>query len=237
MRAGTRRLLLLTVPSPAHWVRDRLDVTAQLALSVAPHGSVGAVIDDAIAAAVDALVDAGGGPAWDAAAFARLRDHVAGELAETTERVLAAAVQVLGAARDVQRRLEELTPAPFADARADVERQLRELLPPGFIARAGVRRLPDLLRYVRAAARRLERLPNAPAVDRDRMRAIQELERAHRERLAEWPSGRPQPPALRELPWLLQELRVSQFAQGLGTAQPVSAKRIRRALDEAAAAA
>jgi ATP-dependent helicase HrpA len=72
-------------------------------------------------------------------------------------------------------------------------------------------------------------------VDRDRMRAIAELEAAHRRVLDAWPRGRPLPASLREVPWLLEELRVSQFAQGLGTRGQVSAKRIRRVLEEAAA--
>jgi len=74
---------------------------------------------------------------------------------------------------------------------------------------------------VRAAARRLERLPDNTAKDLDRMRAIHELEQAYRERA---------PVAPPEVRWLLEELRVSHFAQGLGTREPVSAKRIRRLL-------
>jgi ATP-dependent helicase HrpA len=81
----------------------------------------------------------------------------------------------------------------------------------------------------------LDPLPNATAVDRDRMRAVHELEKAYRARLDGWPRGRALPAALREVPWMLEELRISQFAQGLGTRGPVSAKRIRRALDEATA--
>ena len=96
-------------------------------------------------------------------------------------------------------------------------------------AATGAARIADVERYLQAAARRLERLPNAVAVDRHRMNAIHELERAYRERLTT--SSRPE--ALREVPWMLEELRVSQFAQGLGTRGPVSSKRIRSAVDDA----
>ena len=69
------------------------------------------------------------------------------------------------------------------------------------------------------------------------MRTVRELEAAYRRLLDGRPPGRPLPEPLREVPWLLEELRVSQFAQALGTrGGPVSAKRVRRALDEAAAA-
>jgi ATP-dependent helicase HrpA len=234
MHAGTRRLLALTIPSPARWVRDKLDMGAQLALAAAPHGSLGALLEDATAAAIDRLVDEAGGPAWDEASFAALRDRVAGSLAETTLAVVSTAAEILDAAREVQRRLDALPPA-FADVHDDVAAQLGTLVHPGFLTVTGAARLPDVLRYIRAAARRLERLPAAPAVDRDRMRGVHELEEAHRRRLESWPRGRPLPEPLREVPWLLQELRVSHFAQGLGTRQQVSTKRIRRVLEDTAA--
>ena len=82
-------------------------------------------------------------------------------------------------------------------------------------------RLDDIVRYLRAAARRLDRLPDATAADRDRMRTIHELEELHRARGCD-----------PEIGWLLEELRVAQFAQGLGTREPVSAKRVRRLLTE-----
>ena len=224
MARGTRRLLALTIPSPAKWVRGRLSNAAQLTLSTAPHGSLGAVVDDAAEAAIDALVAEAGGPAWDEAGFRRLRDHVAGELAERTLEVVGRVVEILDAERAVRRRLEALTATPLEPSRRDVERQMARLLRPGFATRTGATRLDDLLRYVRAAERRLERLPNAPAADADRMRSIHELEAAYRERAERGPL----PPDLREVPWLLEELRVSQFAQGLGTRTPVSSKRIRK---------
>jgi ATP-dependent helicase HrpA len=226
MRLGTRRLLMLTVPSPLRFVLDRLPKNAQLALAGAPHGGVRAVLEDAMTAAIDALVAEAGGPAWDEASFRRLRDHVAGDLADRTTATVGRVARILDAARDVRRRLEPLTAEAVAPARRDVEAQLDRLLVPGFATSAGAARLPDIERYLRAAARRLERLPDNPAVDRDRMRTIHELEQAYERRRA---SGRPLP----EVPWLLEELRVSQFAQGLGTRQPVSSKRIRRLLDEA----
>jgi ATP-dependent helicase HrpA len=117
--------------------------------------------------------------------------------------------------------MEDLVADPLQPAVRDVEAQLRRLLPAGFVARTGAARLGDLERYVRAAERRLERLPTNVAPDRDRMNAIHELEQevaAH-------------PHAPQEARWLLEELRVNQFAQGLGTrGGSVSAKRIRRVL-------
>ncbi|MEA2320590.1 MAG: ATP-dependent helicase HrpA [Solirubrobacteraceae bacterium] len=234
MVAGTKRLLLLSVPSPVKSVR--MDNATQLALTAAPHAGPRAVLEDAAEAAVAALLAEAGGPAWDEPGFTRLRGHVAGSLVATTERTVREVARVLDAARDVRRRLEPLTSAPLHEARRDVEDQLRRLLYPGFVAATGIDRLPDVERYLRAAARRLERLADAPAKDLERMREIHELEEAYHRRLAEWPRGRPLPGTLRQVPWMLEELRVSVFAQALGTRGSVSPKRIRRALEDARAA-
>jgi ATP-dependent helicase HrpA len=188
------------------------------------------VLEDAASAAVDMLVAEGGGPAWDEAGFARLREHVAGSLADRTAAIVGDAVKVLDAAREVERLLDGLTAVPLQPARADVREQVRRLIFPGWVSATGAARLPDVERYLRAAARRLERLPNAVAVDRDRMNAIHELERAYRERLRSAPSAA----VVRDVPWMLEELRVNQFAQNLARGG-VSAKRIRRALTETAA--
>jgi ATP-dependent helicase HrpA len=213
--AGVRRLLTLNVPSPLRHVQDRLDMHAQLALAAAPHEGVRGVLADATLAAIDSLTDE---LPWDEAAWRRLRDHVASKLAERTEQVVKQTARVLDAAKDVELRLQERTGAPFAPAREDVARQLGGLIFNGFISAAGADRLPDLERYLRAADHRLERLPDTLATDRDRMHAIHELEALARGRTG-------------EVRWMLEELRVAQFAQGLGTKGQVSAKKIRRALE------
>ena len=229
MAAGTRRLLLLTVPSPARRLQKRLDRRAQLALAVAPYPSVAALLDDAVAVAVDALVADAGGPAWDEPGFARLREHVAGRLAGATEEVVDAVVRVLRAAREVEQRLDAVTAAPLQPARRDVAAQLGRLVFDGFVAAAGRSRLDDLERYLAAAARRLDRVPAAPAADADRMRAVHELEAAYREGVEAAP--RPLPPALQEIGWMLEELRVSHFAQALGVRGGVTSRKVRRAIE------
>jgi ATP-dependent helicase HrpA len=233
MRAGTRRLLLLTIPSPARHVTGTLGNAAQLLLAAAPHGSLAGVLEDATTAAAEALLDEAGGPAWDEAGFARVRDHVAGNLAMRTARVMKDVVAILGARADLHRRMETMVAAPLRPARQDVAEQLGGLVYPGFITAAGAARLPDVLRYLQAADRRLERLPDVVPVDRDRMTAVRELESELRGATKAYTdAGRPVPPALVDAGWMLQELRVSHFAQALGVRGQVSAKRIRKLLDE-----
>jgi ATP-dependent helicase HrpA len=236
MRTGTRRLLLLTIASPARYVTGKLANRDQLLLAAAPHGSLAAVIEDTTSAAADALIAQAGGPAWTAEGFARLRDHVAGALADRTLAVMRDVVAVLAARADLHRRMENLVAPPLRDARQDVAEQLGSLVYPGFVTATGAARLPDVVRYLRAADRRLERLPDVVAVDRDRMTAVRALEAEQRDKVKAYTSkGWAVPPALTEAGWVLQELRVSHFAQALGVRGQVSAKRVRKLLDEAAA--
>ncbi len=234
MHAGTRRLLALTVPSPLRAVQRDLGRAAALTLAGAPHGGAAALLDDAVVAAFDASIAEAGGPAWDKAGWTALRARVAGTLAETAGRLVALAVEILDGAREVRLALDALPPdEALRAARLDVAAQVGGLVYPGFVAATGAARLPDVARYLQGAVRRLDRLPDAPAADRDRMRVVHELEAELRRRREG--SGGASHDALREVGWMLQELRVSNFAQGLGVRGQISAKRVRRALEASAA--
>ncbi len=217
MARGTRRLLRLTVPSPRHWVTGQLGPQLTLALAAAPHGTLDATIEDATDAALDALIASGGGPAWDAEAFTALREHVRGDLRPTTLDVLRAFGQILEAARAVRERLDALpASAVFGPARLDVARQLGRLVYPGMLAAAGLARLGDVERYLRAAAQRLERLPSHVVADGERMAAIHELEAQA--------AGRS------DVMWLIEEVRVAQLAPGAHVRPGATVKRVREAL-------
>ena len=128
------------------------------------------MLADATTAALDALIAEAGGPAWDAAGFARLRGHVGGRLQAKTAEVVAAVARILDAARDVERRLETLSAPAFEPARRDVRAQLARLVHarlrrPHRRRAAGRRRaLPAGRRPpARAAARRHRRRPRPHA--------------------------------------------------------------------------
>ncbi len=226
MARGTRRLLLLTVPSPRGWVGAQLGPALTLTLAAAPHGSLDATVADAVSAAVDLLIGTGGGPAWDAVGFAALREHVRGEVRPVTLEALRALGAILDAARVVRELLTTLpASAVLAPAREDVSRQLGRLVYPGMLTDSGIERAGDVERYLRAAAWRLERLPRNLAADRERMAVLHGLE-AEVEA-----AGR-----RRELRWALEELRVAQLAPGPLVRPGATVKRVREALARGAAA-
>ncbi|HSK58881.1 MAG TPA: ATP-dependent RNA helicase HrpA [Actinomycetospora sp.] len=239
MRAGTRRLLRLAVASPAKSLVRSLDNTAVLrlrgAMASGGYRDTAALAEDCVDAALDALVATGGGPAWDPEAFERLRAHVAARLPAAAAEVLSRAETVLGEAGKTELALDEVAARPgglLTGAVDDVRGQLRTLVGERFVARTPVARLPDVARYLRAARRRLEKLPTAPRRDAEALEGVHRVEAAYRERRAR-ASAEPRTfdrDAFDAVAWMLQELRVSVFAQEIGTTGPVSEKRIVRAL-------
>jgi ATP-dependent helicase HrpA len=233
MRAGTRRLLLLTLPNPTKPLLGAMGNRSKLALAFNPHGSVAALLDDCAGAAVDALVAKAGGPAWDADAFAALSRTVRDGLPGQVRAVLGTVEQILGTARTVDGRLRESRPPALLPIISDLRQQYDELVFPGFITATGVARLADVLRYLTAMQRRLDKLPGDMVREQSRIRSLQDLANDQARLLASLPPGRPVPDTVTDIRWMIEELRVSWWAQELGTRGPASEQRILRAMDAA----
>ncbi|PJJ02890.1 ATP-dependent helicase HrpA [Streptomyces sp. 2333.5] len=235
MWAGTRRLILLNIPTnPAKFAQDKLSNQQKLALSRNPHGSIAALFEDCVTAAADRLIAARGGPAWDEESFRKLFDAVRADLVDVTLKTIQQVQEVLAAWQACERRLKETTFPSLLPSLTDLKEQLAALIRPGFVTAHGAKRLPDLMRYLVAADRRLQQLPTNAERDRTRMAKVKEMQDEYAWLLEQFPQGRPVPAAAREIRWMIEELRVSYFAHALGTAYPVSDKRIVKAVDAAA---
>jgi ATP-dependent helicase HrpA len=232
MLRGTRRLLLLQVASGARAVASRLPVSAKLAMSRQPYPGTDALLEDCAAAAADQVIIGAGGPAWDEAGFARLLEAGRADLAARTADVVALVARALGEAHQVESSLAGTPSPPVRAAFADLRAQLSGLVYPGFVGDTGARRLPDLVRYLRGMSRRLEKMPESLGRDAERMAVIQQVTEDYQQTLADLPPARRGDPDVREVRWMIEELRVSLFAQTLGTSGPVSERRIERALDQ-----
>lgn len=234
MWKGTRRLILRNIPvNPAKFASEKLTNAQKLALSANPHGSIQALFDDCAMAAADKLVGDFGGPVWDEESYRKLYDKVRAEIVDTTVRTVAQVQQVLAAWQACERRLKAVrSPALLANL-ADVRAQLDDLVKPGFVTWAGIRRLPDLMRYLVAADRRLQQMPTGVQRDTTRMEKVHEMRDEYAWLLEQLPQGRPVPSSVLDIRWMIEELRVSYFAHALGTAYPVSDKRIVKAIDAA----
>ncbi|OMC10685.1 ATP-dependent RNA helicase HrpA [Mycolicibacter heraklionensis] len=225
---GIRRLLRCDIPSPVKAVERQLDSQTRLMLKANPDGTLAALINDCADAATDALTPA---PVWTRDEYVALRSRVGAALVATTADVVARVAQVLAAARDAQVALPAQPPAGQAEAIADIVAQLEALLAPGFVTTTGRARLGDLSRYLAAIRRRLEQLPRALQADRERMARVHAVQDAYQDLLAALPTARHGDDDVRDIARQIQELRVSLWAQQLGTPRPVSEQRIYRAID------
>ncbi|TDV44926.1 ATP-dependent RNA helicase HrpA [Actinophytocola oryzae] len=229
MARGTRRLVLLTVPSPVKQVVRRLDNAAKLALSANPHGSVPGLLEDCLNCAADHLIAQAGGPVWTATAFKTLCDKVRQDVHDTLYDVLSRTRGVLTVHATLDAALSRMTGKVFASSVEDMRTQRKRLVFNGFVTATGYTRLSDVERYLTAILRRIDKLPERPARDADWTYAVQGVWEAYEEARAQLVDH----PGLVEVRWMIEELRVSYFAQTLRTAYPVSEKRIYRAIDEA----
>lgn len=228
MRPGIRRLVRLSVASPAKAIARQLDPRTRLVLGTNPDGDLSALLDDCADAAADVLVPA---PVWTRAEFTELQQRAAKSLSPTTVDVVGRVEKVLAAAQDVQLLVPANPPAAQADAVADIHAQLGRLLPAGFVTSTGAGHLADLTRYLIAIRRRLESLARAVQADRERMQRVHAVQDAYAELLRALPQEASTAPDVRDVSRQIEELRVSLWAQQLGTPRPVSEQRIYRAID------
>ncbi|WP_410869679.1 ATP-dependent RNA helicase HrpA [Nocardia sp. A7] len=227
MRAGVRTLLLAAIPTSTRAVTAGLPARDRLALSQNPDGSLDKLVEDCRVAAADELIAKAGGPVRSPAAFDALVAAVRPQLSTTVVALIRTVVPVLAAAQQARAALADTLETDIAD---DVRQQLEDLLFPGFVAEWGRVRLGELPRYLLAAAQRLESLPGSAVRDRQAMVEVNRMLVAYDKLVRALPPARKNARDVTEIWWMIEELRVSLFAQKLGTPYPVSAKRIEKAI-------
>ena len=235
-RLGIRRLLLLNTTVPWPRILGLLSNTQKLALGHNPHGSVPALLDDVLAAAVDAivarLVAATPGrrvrtEAEFEAALAAVRQQIVPQVIEIVELVH----PILDRTLQLRLALDRLKAPPVAALKADVTAALDALVYPGFVAETGLDQLRHLPRYLAGMLERLDKGPMDPRRDAERAATVARVEDERRKVVANLPATERGAADVAGLRWMTEELRVSLFAQRLGTAYPVSEKRIYKAMD------
>lgn len=228
-RLGVRRLLLLALGGSPTVDQLGLDQFSLLALVGSPYPTVGELVDDVRAAVVGDLVDSRP-PARDRAAYDALltearRDHTAAVTATIHD-----VIRVLAAWRATDKELSGRAELMTLPALTDMKAQVERLISRGFIGEAGAAQLRELPRYLAAVQHRRARLDEQVARDRQLMDQMADLQDAWLHQVAALPPGRPPSAGLRAVRWLLEEYRVSLWAQHLGTKGSVSDQRIRKAL-------
>ncbi|HLS49121.1 MAG TPA: ATP-dependent RNA helicase HrpA, partial [Actinomycetaceae bacterium] len=235
-RRGLRRLLAGELALAVQRVTTRWTGQQALVLASSPYPNTEALVDDAQLAAAGGLVaawEADHGLPWQEADWSALVAWARPQFEDAVHTVLRRAADTLAGQRDVEAAIKESTSMFLLDTLTDVREQVGELVYPGFVADTPPEQLEHLPRYLRAAVRRIERARDNVHQDAHHAWQITELREAYEQAQAA-AEARHDLARLAELEgvrWLLEELRVSLFAQQLGTPVRVSAKRIRRLLD------
>ena len=162
--------------------------------------------------------------------FERVRDAVSASLVDELFACVSLVARILTKARDVERGIRSQNSLALLGPLNDIRTQLSGLLHPGFVSAAGVDRLAHFPRYLDGMLDRLKTLANEPGKDRTRMSEFERMAKVFEDAGGTIPLESGAPAALVETRWLLEEYRVSVFAQRLGTAQPVSPQRIMKVL-------
>ncbi|MDH6180236.1 ATP-dependent helicase HrpA [Microbacteriaceae bacterium SG_E_30_P1] len=227
-RAGVVRLLLLAVPSPTAYVQDHLSTPEKLILATSPYRTTAALFDDALVALIESLVDPS--EIYTEQAFVAARDTVSAAVVDGLFDAIALVARILSAARDADKAIRDATSlaliAPLGDARS----QLDALVHPDFISRAGLTRLRRYPVYLAGIVHRISKLAENVGRDRTWMHDVQRATALYVEAGGSLPLSADAPPRLVTVRWMLEEFRLSLFAQHLGTDGPVSIQRIAKAL-------
>ncbi|WP_032115877.1 ATP-dependent RNA helicase HrpA [Candidatus Arsenophonus nilaparvatae] len=230
MNKGLRRLLLLNIPSPIKYLHEKLPNKSKLGLYFNPFGKVLELIDDCISCGVDKLIAQFGGLIWTAEDYQRLEIYVRAELNEVVVEIAKQVEMILTRAFAINKRLKGRVDIHLALPFSDIKTQLSGLIFKGFVTSHGWQKLPDIIRYLNAIERRLEKLVADPNRDRAHMLRIEHIKQQWQGWLAKLSSVQRELPEVQAIYWMMEELRVSLFAQQLGTPYPISDKRILQAM-------
>ncbi|ROS75804.1 ATP-dependent helicase HrpA [Curtobacterium sp. PhB130] len=237
MPAGVRRLVMLAVPSPVSYIQSHLTAQEKLALAASPYPSTNALFDDVLAAVVDAGIRAAhpAGLVFTRAEFEAVRDAVSSTVVDTMFGAVSEVAAVLAAQRKAERALKQANSMALLPALNDMRQQLDRLVFPGFVSVAGLDRLRRIRMYLQGIEARVTKLLQNPGRDATWMREVSVATGRYEDAGGTFPPAVGSHPELVHARWMLEEFRLSLFAQELGTAETVSLQRITKALAAASA--
>lgn len=226
MLDGVSRLILLNIPSPIKYLQEKLPNKSKLGLYFNPFGSINDLLDDCIVAGCQFLVNDYGDLPRSQAEFDACKEHVRAEIADCVLNAAIKVERVLSLAHDVRKKMKGKMSLTVVQSHGDIKSQLEAMVFKGFVTKAGYQRLDDIARYLTAMQRRVEKLNIDPNQDRLKMLEVEKVQKALESLVAKQPKGQPLSPELAQGYWMIEELRVSLFAQNLKTPFPISTKRI-----------
>ncbi|MFF1572965.1 ATP-dependent RNA helicase HrpA [Leifsonia sp. NPDC058292] len=229
---GVRRLLLASIPSPVAYVQQHLTSNEKLTLAASPYPNTKALFDDALLAVIDNVLYRmkPDGLVFMRAEFEAVRDRVSGIVMDSMFETIALVTRILTAARAAEKAIGGATSLVFLAALNDAKSQLAGIVYPGFVSATGLDRLGHLPRYLNGITQRIAALPVNPGRDRAWQTQVETAVALYTDAGGRIPVAPGAPENIVHARWMLEEFRVSLFAQGLGTAETVSLQRIRKVI-------
>ncbi|MDV2429571.1 ATP-dependent RNA helicase HrpA [Corynebacterium tuberculostearicum] len=228
MVTTTLTLLMREISVNAPQMVKGLPLQQRVAVDSYPHGGADGLVNDARVAAIRDLMMEAGGPVRTPTAFQKLKDTVKPQVPGRVRQAVVAIAPGLAEYSNLRAELAHWDGPAIDDMRA----QLDFLLPRNAITVHGMSHLRHLPRYIQAMRIRLEDMNLDPDRDADRQAEVDNAKAYLSNRLRSLPSGREKTREVKDVRWMIEELRVSLFAQRLGTAHAVSLRRIQKAVDK-----
>jgi ATP-dependent helicase HrpA len=231
-RRGVVALVKAAIATPAKYVESHLSQNEKLAIAGLDYKNFGAFIDDVILAVADSELQKieANGLVFTKAEFESVRDAVSAIIVESAFATATLVTKIAGAARDANKAISSVNGFDFLSVLSAEKQHVVELLEPNFVSRAGLERLPRILVYLQAIKQRIEKMVENPTRDRTASLELDQAIGLYVFAGGKFPLATDSPAKLESARWLIEELRVSLFAQSLGTAETVSVQRIKKAL-------
>ncbi len=234
---GVRRLLMLGTPSPIAYVQQHLTSAEKLILATSPYQNTAALFADCLTAVVDDVLYRvkPDGIVFTKKEFENVRDRVSGAVMDQMFQTVSLVARTLTAARDADKALKQATNMALLPALTDAREQRSRLLYPGFVSATGIAQLQRVPVYLVGIQRRVTKLLENPARDRAWMVEVQQAQQRYVDAGGAFPPAVSAPAPLVRARWMIEEFRLSLFAQDLRPAESVSLQRIQKVLATASA--
>ena len=227
-RRGVRRMLLLAIPSPVSYVQDHLTQTEKLTLAQSPYRTTVELFADCMAVCIDAGL--AGREVWTRSEFEAVRDEISATIMDSLFQVVSLLTKVVAGFREAEKAIKAASNIAMLSPLADAREQLSALVYPGFASETGITQLRRVPVYLAGIVHRIGKLGENLGRDRVWMTEVQAATARYELAGGRLPLLPDSTVSLVRARWLLEELRLSLFAQHLGTAEPVSLQRIVRVL-------
>jgi ATP-dependent helicase HrpA len=230
-KLGLRRLLMLNIPSPIKYLHEKLPNKSKLSLYFNSFGNVLILIDDCIACSVDYLIETNNKAIHSPDDYQQLLDYTKTHINEIVVDIAKQVESILTLHFSINKKLKGRVDLSLAFALSDIKQQLNKLVYKGFVAQSGYKRLNDISRYLSAIEKRIEKLFQNMARDRQSMSIIEDVQNRYDNWVNSLQKNQRLDAKVTDIRWMIEELRVNLFAQQIGTPYQVSAKRIKQKIE------